>query len=112
MSQRYREAPKPKESKLNQKPEDVKAKNQSSSKKAQKVVGSGRVEKACDSTIGKRQKHKAMSWSEVGSRRLAILFVIELNHKWLDIWAPKIASNDSLRAANDPYYSSELELVA
>jgi hypothetical protein len=99
---------------LNQEPEDVKAKNQSSSKAKvnKKVVGSGRVEKACDSTIGKRQKRKAMSWSKVGSRSLAILKVVELNHKWLDIWFPPIASNDLQRAANDPCDFEELELVA
>ena len=103
---------KPKEAKLDQKQEDVKAKNKPSSKGNKKVVGSGRVEKACDSTIGKRQKRKAMSWSKVGSRSLAILKVVELNHKWLDIWFPPIASNDLQPAANDPCCTSELELVA
>jgi hypothetical protein len=98
---------------LNRRQEDVKIKNKPSSntKGNKKVVGSGRVEKACDSTIGKRQKHKAMSWSKVGSRSLAILKVVELNHKWSDIWFHP-ASNDLQRAANDPCCTSELELVA
>ena len=75
-------------------------------------MGSVCCEKACDSVIGKRQKHKAMSWSKVGSRSLAILKVIELNHKWLDIWFPPIASNDLQRPANDPCEVEGLELVA
>ena len=108
---RYR---KPKKACLNQQGEDFDAQNQSSStsKAVKKVVGSGRVEKACDSVIGKRQKHKAMSWSKVGSRSLAILKVVELNNKWNNIWAPKIASNDLQQAANDSCASGELDLVA
>lgn len=93
---------------LNQEQEAVKARV----KTIKKVVGSGRVEKACDSTIGKRQKHKAMSWSKVGSRSLAILKVVELNHRWLDIWFPPIASLNLQRAANDPCEIEELELAA
>jgi len=91
---------------LNQEQETVNAKT------AKKVVGSGRVEKACDCTIGKRQKRKAMSFRLVGSRSLAILRVVELNHKWLGILFPTIASNDLQQAANDPCCTSELELVA
>ena len=71
------------------------------------------MEKACDSVIGKRQKHKAMSWSKLGSRSLAILKVVELNHRWLGIWfPPSIAANDLQRAANDPCETNELELAA
>jgi len=81
-------------------------------KPAKKVVGSVCYEKACDNVIGKRQKHKAMSLRKLGSRSLAILKVVELNNKWLDIWEPKSAANDLQRAANDPCCSSELELVA
>jgi len=67
-----RKPQKPKKANLNQEQEDVKAKNQSSSKGkvTKKAVGSVRFEKACDNTIGKRQKRKAMSWSKVGSRSL------------------------------------------
>jgi hypothetical protein len=50
--------------------EDSEIQNQSSSVK--KVVGSGRVEKACDSIIGKRQKRKAFVGGKVGSRSLAM----------------------------------------
>jgi hypothetical protein len=85
--------------------------NQSSAKAAKKVVGSGCVEKACDNVIGKRQKRKAMSLRKLGSRSLAILKVVELNNKWLDIWRPKIAANDLQQAANDPCGFSEFGLV-
>jgi len=93
---------------------DLDVQNQSSSndKVVKKVVGSGRVEKACDSVIGKRQKHKAMSWSKLGSRSLAILKVVELNNKWLDIWFPPIAANDLQQAANDPCEFDKLGLAA
>ncbi|MDJ0714717.1 MAG: hypothetical protein QNJ54_10925 [Prochloraceae cyanobacterium] len=37
------------------------------------------MEKGVDLTIGKRQKHKGMSWRSLGSRALAILKVIEFN---------------------------------
>ena len=78
-----------------------------------KAVGSGRVEKACDNVIGKRQKHFAKSWSRLGSRSLAILKVVELNNKWFEIWGPSMAANDSLRPANDPYCEPvRLSLVA
>ena len=65
---------KPSKACLNQKGADSDVQNQSSSgvKVVKKVIGSGRVEKACDSVIGKRQKRKAMSWSKVGSRSLAM----------------------------------------
>jgi hypothetical protein len=102
-----------KEVSLDQEDIDSDVQNQSSSVQIVKKVGSGRVEKGCDSVIGKRQKHKAMSWSKLGSRSLAILKVVELNNKWLDIWfPPPIAANDLQRAANDPYESGELDLVA
>ena len=105
---RYR---KPKKACLNQQGEDLDVHNQSSStvKAVKKVVGSVCCEKACDSVIGKRQKHKAMSWSLIGSRSLAILIVNELNNKWDNIWFPPIASNDLQQAANDP---CELVLAA
>jgi len=107
---------KDKEAGLNQEREDIDSdvRNQSVSnvQVVKKVVGSGRVEKACDSVIGKRQKHYAQSWSRIGSRSLAILKVVELNHRWLNIWFPPVASNDLQEAANDPCVSGELELVA
>ena len=65
---------KPSKACLNQKGADSDVQNQSSSgvKVVKKVIGSGRVEKACDSVIGKRQKRYAQSWSKVGSRSLAM----------------------------------------
>ncbi len=92
---------------------DVQNQPSSNGKAVKKVVGSGRVEKACDSIVGKRQKHKAMSWSKPGSRSLAILKAVELNNRWLDIWfPPPIAANDLQRAANDSCASGEIYLVA
>ena len=55
---------------------------------AGKTIGSGRMEKAVDLTIGHRQKHKAMSWTPLGSRALAILNVVELNGQWQQTWFP------------------------
>jgi len=92
--------------------EEVQNKSSFNAKVVKKVIGSGRVEKACDNVIGKRQKHKAMSWSKLGSRSLAILKVVELNNKWLDIWFPPIAANDLQLAANDPCESDELGIAA
>ena len=71
------------------------------------------MEKACDSAIGKRQKHKAMSWSKLGSRSLAILKVVELNNKWFEIWKLPIAACASQKVANDPCCEpAKLSLVA
>jgi len=53
---------------------------------AGKSIGSGRMEKAVDQVIGKRQKDNAMSWSRKGSKALAILKVAELNHQWDSLW--------------------------
>ena len=92
---------------------DSDVENQLSSNGAKKVVVRYRVEKACDSVVGKRQKHYAQSWSNKGSRSLAILKAVELNNKWLDIWFPTpIAVNELQQAALDPCKSEELELVA
>ena len=55
---------------------------------AGKTIGSGRMEKAVDLTIGHRQKHKARSWTPLGSRALAILKVVELNGQWQQTWFP------------------------
>jgi hypothetical protein len=56
--------------------------------KAGKSIGSGRMEKAVDRTVGMRQKKKGMSWSEAGSHALALLKVVELNGEWEQLWAP------------------------
>ncbi len=57
--------------------------------KAGKSIGSGRIEKGVDQVIGYRQKKKGMSWSQKGSKALAILKVVELNSQWEQIWFPE-----------------------
>lgn len=57
-------------------------------RKIGKTIGSGRMEKAVDQVIGKRQKHKGMSWRPQGSRALALLKILELNGKWQQAWFP------------------------
>ncbi len=54
-----------------------------------KTIGSGRVEKGGDVVVGHRQKNKGISWSEKGSRALAVLKVIELNGQWDELWFPQ-----------------------
>lgn len=49
---------------------------------AGKTIGSGRMEKGVDLTVGRRQKKKAMSWSSKGSRALSLLRIVELNGQW------------------------------
>ena len=44
------------------------------------------MEKGVDLTIGKRQKHKGMSWRALGSRALAILKAVEFNNQWHKTW--------------------------
>jgi hypothetical protein len=51
-----------------------------------KPIGSGRMEKAVDQVIGMRQKKKGMSWSQIGSRALALLKIAELNGQWQQLW--------------------------
>lgn len=60
--------------------------------KAGKTIGSGRMEKAVDRTVGMRQKKKGMSWSEAGSHALALLKVVELNGEWEQHWTPTLAA--------------------
>ncbi len=55
---------------------------------AGKTIGSGRVEKGVDLTVGSRQKNKGMSWSRLGSRALSLLKVAELNGQWQQLWFP------------------------
>lgn len=59
--------------------------------RAGKSIGSGRIEKGVDQTIGTRQKSKGMSWSPTGSRALGILQAEELNGRWQQLWFPKMA---------------------
>ena len=51
-----------------------------------KTIGSGRVEKGVDLVVGRRQKHKAMSWRPCGSKALALLKLAELNGQWQQLW--------------------------
>lgn len=46
---------------------------------AGKTIGSGRVEKANDLIVARRQKKKGMSWANIGSKALAIIAVQRLN---------------------------------
>jgi hypothetical protein len=54
--------------------------------RAGKTIGSGRMEKGVDLTIGKRQKNKGMSWSRLGSKALSLLKAAELNGQWQQLW--------------------------
>jgi len=63
---------------------------------AGKTIGSGRVEKGVNVVVGHRQKNKGMSWSERGSRALAILKVVELNGKWQQLWFPQLGIKQSI----------------
>jgi hypothetical protein len=55
-------------------------------KKANKPIGSGKMEKAVDEVIGHRQKKKGMSWRKVGSKSLGLLKIMELNNSWDMLW--------------------------
>lgn len=66
--------------------------NYSRRSQAGKTIGSGRVEKGVDLTVGRRQKNKGMSWSHLGSRALSLLRVIELNGQWQQLWFPAQAA--------------------
>jgi len=59
---------------------------------AGKTIGSGRVEKGVDLTVGQRQKNKGMSWRPLGSRALSLLKVVELNGQWQQLWFPAPAA--------------------
>jgi hypothetical protein len=61
-------------------------------KKVGKTIGSGKVEKLCDEIVAQRQKNKAMSWSEKGSKSIAILTTIRYNQQWHSIWNLKNAA--------------------
>jgi hypothetical protein len=59
---------------------------------AGKTIGSGRVEKGVDLTVGLRQKNKGMSWRPLGSKALCLLKVAELNERWQQLWLPAQAA--------------------
>lgn len=66
--------------------------NYSRRSQAGKTIGSGRVEKAVDLTVGSRQKNKGMSWRPLGSKALCLLKVVELNGQWQQLWFPTQAA--------------------
>lgn len=57
-----------------------------------KAIGSGRMEKGVDQVIGRRQKHKGMSWSQKGSQALGILKTCEMNGEWEKLWQQRRAA--------------------
>lgn len=59
---------------------------------AGKTIGSGRMEKGVDLTVGQRQKNKGMSWSSLGSRALSLLKIAEINGQWQQLWFPAQAA--------------------
>lgn len=54
--------------------------------KAQKTIGSGRMEKGVDQVIGQRQKDRGMSWSKRGSYALGQLTAYRANGQWGQLW--------------------------
>ncbi|PSB44841.1 hypothetical protein C7B80_19215 [Cyanosarcina cf. burmensis CCALA 770] len=66
--------------------------NYSRRNQAGKTIGSGRVDKAVNLTVGSRQKNKGMSWRPVGSKALCLLKVVELNGQWQQLWFPTQAT--------------------
>jgi hypothetical protein len=61
-------------------------------RQAGKTIGSGRMEKGVDLTVGSRQKNKGMSWSRLRSRALSLLKAAELNGQWQQLWFPAPAA--------------------
>jgi hypothetical protein len=51
-------------------------------KDAGKTIGSGRMEKAVDCIVARRQKEKAMSWSKKGSTALAVVTAQVVNDRF------------------------------
>jgi hypothetical protein len=63
--------------------------------RAGKTIGSGRIEKGVDLTVGQRQKNKGMSWTPFGSKALSLLKVAELNGQWQQVWFPTQAASST-----------------
>lgn len=66
--------------------------NYSLRSQAGKTIGSGRMEKGVDLTVGQRQKNKGMSWRTLGSKALSLLKIAELNGQWQQLWFPTQAA--------------------
>ena len=54
--------------------------------RAGNVIGSGRLEKDVDLTIGQRLKKKGIGWWPKGNKAWAALQVVELNNRWNQLW--------------------------
>lgn len=52
-------------------------------------IGSGAVEAACKSVVGKRLKQSGMRWSRAGSSATLALRVTWLNDRWEQLWQKK-----------------------
>ena len=52
-------------------------------------IGSGAVEAACKSVVGKRLKQSGMRWSRAGSSAALALRVTWLNNRWEQLWQNK-----------------------
>ena len=52
-------------------------------------IGSGAVEAACKSVVGKRLKQSGMRWSRAGSSATLALRVTWLNNRWEQLWKKK-----------------------
>jgi hypothetical protein len=52
-------------------------------------IGSGAVEAACKSVVGKRLKQSGMRWSRAGSSATLALRVTWLNNRWEKLWQKK-----------------------
>ena len=57
-------------------------------------IGSGVIENACMDTVGRRFKHRGMSWTFHGAEALLCLRLLHLNDRWDQYWSrehPKAA---------------------
>jgi hypothetical protein len=52
-------------------------------------IGSGAVEAACKSVVGKRLKQSGMRWSRAGSSATWAPRVTWLNNRWEQLWQKK-----------------------
>ncbi|PSB28789.1 hypothetical protein C7B70_20090 [Chlorogloea sp. CCALA 695] len=57
-----------------------------------KNIGSERVLKGVDLTVGQWQKNKEMSWRPLGSKALCLLKVAKFNGQWQHLWLPPQAT--------------------
>lgn len=67
--------------------------------RACRFIGSGRVEKANDLLVARRQKGRGMHWSGETSEALAALSTLMLNREWERYWQPEAPVNSLVAAA-------------